>query len=584
MCRTRSVLTLGQLVGGCVGPRHLDIGRDRGGKVDGEGGSLAEPRVHRDGPAHPFDQVLRKREPDTGALDPTALRAQAVERLEHPIDVFDPDPLAGVRNGDPDEVVETPPRRPHAHAASGAVVLHRVRQQVQHDLEESLAIGEHVARVRTQLEVRHHRDLGSLRERVGEVDGVPEDLADRHGLQQELEIARLDPGDVENLVDQVQEVTAGPHDVADGLTVVIRQFVHLEELREPQHAVERRTQLVAHARQELALGLARLLGRFDGHVHLGLDLELVGDITRHHDRPHGGAVIPHHGLSPGVEHDPAAVGMTDAVRQVELGVGHREDLGGLQVDTGKVVGMDEGLDLVLDGMAEVVAEDALRRFADLTNLSVAVQHGDDVGASPDHGVEQALPFGQSRLDTRPFGDVGGDGGHPGHRTRCVEQREPRGHHDVGAVSQRHHVVAGVDLPLVDHPQVGVVDLGPGPDLGDGLPEDVVALEPGATQEHLVDQHVALHAVLDEDRRGGVIEDRLQPSLVGGHRGLGDVVVGDVSGRAVDEPRIGGDTCRPLQPAPAPVLAPVPGLDPGRLGVTVGLVEQGQGLSPDPQGG
>ena len=157
--------------------------------------------------------------------------------------------------------------------------------------------------------------------RAGEVDRVAQHLADRHRLEQELEVARLDPGDVEDLVDQVQQMATGPHDVADGLAVMVGQVVHLEELGEAQHTVERGAQLVAHPRQEVALGLAGLLGGLDRHVHLRLDLELVGDVARHHHRAHGRAVVPHHRLAPGVEHDPATVGVTDAVGEVELGVG-----------------------------------------------------------------------------------------------------------------------------------------------------------------------------------------------------------------------------------------------------------------------
>ena len=208
----------------------------------------------------------------------------------------------------------------------------------------------------------------------------------------------------------------GPHDVADGLAVMVGQVVHLEELGEAQHAVERGAQLVAHAGQEVALGLAGLLGRLHRHVHLGFDLELVGHVTRHDHRAHGRAVVTHHRLPARVEHDPAAVGVADPVGQVELRVGLEKILAACLVDPGEIIGMDERLDLFLDGVTEVVAEDAGRRFADLPDAPVAVEHGDDVGARPDDRVEQPLALGQCRPDPGPFGDVGGDGRHPADRT------------------------------------------------------------------------------------------------------------------------------------------------------------------------
>ena len=52
----------------------------------------------------------------------------------------------------------------------------------------------------------------------------------------------------------------GPQDVVDALGLLLGQVVELEQLPEPEDRVERGTQLVAHAGQELALGGVRPVG------------------------------------------------------------------------------------------------------------------------------------------------------------------------------------------------------------------------------------------------------------------------------------------------------------------------------------
>ena len=102
--------------------------------------------------------------------------------------------------------------------------------------------------------------LGPRRDGVGELERFGHDLRHRHRRQGQLEVPRLDAGDVEDLVDEVEKVATGPQDVVHRVGLVSGDVVHLEELREPEDGVERRAELVAHARQEVALGLAGLLG------------------------------------------------------------------------------------------------------------------------------------------------------------------------------------------------------------------------------------------------------------------------------------------------------------------------------------
>src|SRR5438132_801203 len=90
-------------------------------------------------------------------------------------------------------------------------------------------------------------------------------------------------GEVEDLVDQAEEVPPGLQDVLDALGLIIVEPVHLQELPEPQHGVERGPQLVAHAREELALGLVGCAQHAVGLVQLpgppeDLALHLLGAV------------------------------------------------------------------------------------------------------------------------------------------------------------------------------------------------------------------------------------------------------------------------------------------------------------------
>ena len=59
------------------------------------------------------------------------------------------------------------------------------------------------------------------------------------------------------------------------------QVVQLQQLGEPEDGVQRRPQLVAHARQVLALGLVGLLGGELGQAQVLLQLGLLGDVAGH---------------------------------------------------------------------------------------------------------------------------------------------------------------------------------------------------------------------------------------------------------------------------------------------------------------
>ena len=89
-----------------------------------------------------------------------------------------------------------------------------------------------------------HPPIG--REGADEVQCVRDRLLDIDRLQGEGDPSGLDPGDLQDLVDQPQQVTPSLEDLPDALPLLAVQLVHLQQLAEPQDRVERGPQLMAH--------------------------------------------------------------------------------------------------------------------------------------------------------------------------------------------------------------------------------------------------------------------------------------------------------------------------------------------------
>ncbi len=100
-------------------------------------------------------------------------------------------------------------------------------------------------------------------------------VADLEAVVGKLHPPGLDLGEVEDVVDQLQEVLAAGVDVLQALVPLVLGELHqvvLEDLAEAQDGVERGAQLVAHVGQELALQPGDL-----GDVGVG-DLQLAGAV------------------------------------------------------------------------------------------------------------------------------------------------------------------------------------------------------------------------------------------------------------------------------------------------------------------
>ena len=166
-----------------------------------------------------------------------------------------------------------------------------------------------------------------------------------------------------------------------------------------------RAELVAHARQEVALGPAGLLGGVARGLQPLLGLELVRDVARHHHGAGEVALAVEHGLRAGVDGDPVAFGVARPVAQVEVrhGTGHHADE--QRGDVVEVVGVDEVEHVAPGEHLVAVAEQGALGLADLMDLPGAVHQGDHVRARPDHRVEQAVAGGQGLLGASALGGV-----------------------------------------------------------------------------------------------------------------------------------------------------------------------------------
>ena len=150
--------------------------------------------------------------------------------------------------------------------------LDRVRQQVEQDLLEALPVAAHPRDRRRQVDL----DLDPLLQgpRLEQPHGGLDDLREIDGIVGQPDHPGLGLGDIEDVVDDVQQVgTAGP-DVVGVFPVggVAKRAVEFlpHDLGEADDRVQGRAQLVAHGGQERALRAVGALGRVLGGQQITL--------------------------------------------------------------------------------------------------------------------------------------------------------------------------------------------------------------------------------------------------------------------------------------------------------------------------
>ncbi len=93
-------------------------------------------------------------------------------------------------------------------------------------------------------------------------------------------MSRLDARDVEHFVDELEQMLTAAQDLVDALLPFFGEVRLVEQLREAEDRVERRPQVVAHAREEIALRAVRALRLETRNLERIVGLLALGDVDR----------------------------------------------------------------------------------------------------------------------------------------------------------------------------------------------------------------------------------------------------------------------------------------------------------------
>ena len=334
----------------------------------GEAGARAGAAVDRDLAAEQVGQAAADRQPEAGAAEASGRGGLGLgEGLEQALDHL---------RAHADAVVAHRERQAAIRAAAGAEVdpaaatlaggeLDRVAGEVGEDLLYAQPVGQHLpgeVGVDEDLE----GDAALLRHRLQGVADALDELDQAGRVQVELEVAGLDLGEVEDVVDEMEQGRRGvAHDI-DHLGLLVVQPAVGEHVDQAGHAVHGGADLVAHGGEEVALGAVGGLGggeRLAQLARAGLDqvleaLAVVVQLRLHAAR--GGDVLL----------DRDVVGGLAGV------VVDRDDVGALVVFLAVLVAVVQhaGPRLARGQAAPHVLVGAARRLARLQDARVPAQH------------------------------------------------------------------------------------------------------------------------------------------------------------------------------------------------------------------
>ena len=150
---------------------------------------------------------------------------------------------------------------PDLDAPAAAVVLDGVGQQVHQQLFERTRVGVHMNRAGRRV---RQCDARSARQRREQFEAYAECGAEVDAMQAQHDLLVLDPRQVEQVIDQVEQMSPGIlHALHLALLVGVQRMrgVEHEQLGEAEDAVQRVAQFMAGAGQEFTLGATRTVGR-----------------------------------------------------------------------------------------------------------------------------------------------------------------------------------------------------------------------------------------------------------------------------------------------------------------------------------
>ena len=248
------------------------------------------PALDLDGAAHQLDELTRDRQTQAGAaVAPRHALMHLGEGGEQPRHRLRRDADAGVAHLE-DEVMAHTVSRIAVRGLGGRQQtqidrhlaalgeLDRVRDQIAQHLAQPQRIGTHHRRqlitgLRDQLQPLFVRTWRQQLQRV-----VEQRMQAELGGDQ-LEPAGLDLGEVQHVVDDLQQRLARAVDRLREAALAVVEPGAKQQLGHAENAVHRRADLMAHRRHELALGPAGALGGIARGLQLQLALALLGHIV-----------------------------------------------------------------------------------------------------------------------------------------------------------------------------------------------------------------------------------------------------------------------------------------------------------------
>src|SRR5205823_5120285 len=180
-------------------------------KREDEPAAVSGPAFDPEAASVQFDEALRECESESGPLALLDADVRLLELLEDPFPVVYGDTGPGVRHRDKHLSVLT--RRRDDDASAPRRELDGVREQVEDDLPDAALVTVDEIDVGPELEREAHAVL--RRPLPHHHHAALQSLAEREGRDFELDLSGLDLGQVEHVVDQVQEVVSRREDVVE---------------------------------------------------------------------------------------------------------------------------------------------------------------------------------------------------------------------------------------------------------------------------------------------------------------------------------------------------------------------------------
>ena len=248
------------------------------GDFQGKNRAAAFLALRIQGAAHAFGQGARNRQAQAGAAVATGDRViSLLEGIEHMLQALWRDADAAVVHGATEPQHFGIQRLPAGFDADGAFLgeLQRIAQQVDQNLPDArrVALDHQFFQPRLSVYLQFQPALaGAVLEHLGR---ALDQFQQVEGDALQLQRAALDTGEVEDVVDHLEQVLGGLGGQRRVLGLLVVEFGGFQQLQHAQHAVHGGAQLVAHHRQEVRLGAVGLLGFLTRFYQLGNALLLL---------------------------------------------------------------------------------------------------------------------------------------------------------------------------------------------------------------------------------------------------------------------------------------------------------------------